>query len=85
MAVGVTFAGGLSLTGCADHHRPRRVERIERVEPVDPPIERVVIVDERGYRHEGYYDERRGWHGGWYDERHAFHEDAREWRREARR
>jgi hypothetical protein len=39
---------------------------------------RAVIVDDRGYRHEGYRDEH-GWHGGYYDERHEFHDDPHEW------
>jgi len=42
---------------------------------------RVVVVDDRGYRHEGYDDERGEWHGGYYDERNGYHEDERDWHR----
>lgn len=43
--------------------------------------DRVVVVDEHGYRHEGYYGPDRHWHGGWYDEHSAYHDDPYDWRR----
>lgn len=41
----------------------------------------VVVVDEHGFRHEGYYDADRHWHGGWRDEHNVYHEDPYDWRR----
>lgn len=64
--------GGLFAAGCAGHRHE------EVVEP-----QRVVIEDEHGFRHEGYYDERRTWHGGYYDKDRQFHRDPDNWRREA--
>lgn len=40
-----------------------------------------VVVDEHGYRHEGYYDADHHWHGGWYDEHNGFHDDPYDWKR----
>ena len=64
---------GIGAVGCVHHHHHDYDDR-----------RGVVIVDERGYRHEGYYDDRRRWHGGYYDDRREFHEDAPEWRYERR-
>jgi len=61
--------GGLSLSAC-HHHDRDDVARRDRVE----------IVDERGFRHQGYRDERGYWHGGWYDERREYHNDPDDWR-----
>jgi len=42
--------------------------------------ERVGIVDEHGWRHEGSYDADHHWHGGYYNDRHEYHEDPADWR-----
>ena len=57
-------AGSAVTIGCAHHHHDE---------------DQVVVVDEHGYRHEGYYDRDHNWHGGWYDEHHGYHEDPHEW------
>lgn len=59
-------AGGVFAAGCVHHHHDDEGH--------------VVLVDEHGYRHEGYYDRDHHWHGGWYDEHHAFHDDPHDWR-----
>lgn len=60
--------GAMCLGACHHHH-----DYDDR--------DRVVVVDEHGYRHEGRYDADRHWHGGWYDEHNGFHEDPYDWRR----
>ena len=61
----VLVVGGLGLTACVHHHHPDH--------------DRVVIMDEHNYRHEGWRDEHGGWHGGWYDRDRHFHEDPNDW------
>ncbi|HEY2585092.1 MAG TPA: hypothetical protein VGI81_04940 [Tepidisphaeraceae bacterium] len=58
------FAAGAVTIGCAHHHHDD---------------DHVVVVDEHGYRHEGYYDADHHWHGGWYDEHHGDHDDPHDW------
>lgn len=54
------------LVGCGHGHYHREPDS-------------VVLLDDQGFRHEGYYDEEHHWHGGYYDQRHEFHADARDW------
>ncbi len=61
-------AGTFGLTaGCAHHHHHH-----------DDAC--VVIHDDHGWRHEGYYDRDRHWRGGYYDERRVYHNDPYDWR-----
>ena len=60
--------GTLLLAGCSHGHHHEE----------DAP-QSVVLMDEQGYRHEGYYDRSHNWHGGYYDERHEYHSDAHDW------
>ena len=62
-------AGSISSAGCVYHHHHHR------------DYDEVVIVDDYGFPHHGYYDEHRWWHGGYYDRDRRYHEDARDWRR----
>ncbi|HZL34693.1 MAG TPA: hypothetical protein VFC78_05235, partial [Tepidisphaeraceae bacterium] len=64
--------GTLLLAGCGHEHHQ------------DQP-QSVVLMDDSGFRHEGYYDQSHGWHGGYYDERHAYHPDAHDWHASAKR
>ena len=41
--------------------------------------DRLEIVDEHGYHHQGYYDDQHAWHGGYYDENHLYHDDPQDW------
>jgi hypothetical protein len=65
---GVLFVGA-----CDHHHHDDRDDREVR-------REQIRVVDDRGFRHEGYYDDRHDWHGGYYDEGRVFHDDPHEWR-----
>ncbi len=62
----VLFAGVMiSVSACEHHHHWEE--------------NHVAVVDEHGWRHEGYYDADKHWHGGYYDEKHEFHNDAADW------
>src|SRR3569623_185870 len=71
LSLSAVATGGLFIGACAGH-------RHEEVEP-----QRVVVEDEHGFRHEGYYDERRSWHGGYYDRERQFHRDPETLSRQA--
>ena len=75
VAVGTWLAAallaGTYTVGCIHHHHHDYDD-----------YDRVVIVDDRGWHHEGYYDRDRYWHGGYYDEHRGYHEDARDWHRD---
>ena len=62
-APAVIMAGSY-LVGCAHHHHEG---------------EHVTVLDDRGYRHEGFYDENHRWHGGYDDDQHVHHDDPDDW------
>ena len=61
--------GGLFGLGCGHEHRH-----------YDEQPQSVVLYDDNGFEHTGYYDQAHDWHGGYYDQGHAFHNDAHDWR-----
>jgi len=63
------IAGASCLSACHHHDRDDMARR-----------DRVEIVDEHGYRHQGTRDEQGYWHGGWYDEHREYHKDPEDWR-----
>lgn len=63
------LAAPMFLGACEEEHHHHHDE------------DRTVVVDEHGWRHEGYYDEGRRWHGGYADDRGIRHEDPDDWRR----
>jgi hypothetical protein len=62
--------GGAYLAGCESH---------DHDDDHDRRGSDVVIRDNRGLEHRGYYDHGGDWHGGYYDENRAYHPDDRTW------
>ncbi len=64
----ILVAGGMSLAACSHHHHH------------DNDTQEVVVIrDEHGWDHRGYYDSEHHWHGGYYDDHHVYHDDAADW------
>ena len=66
-----------ALGGCGEEHHRRR----PAPEPLPAPEAVIVVPDERGVEHRGFYDRQGYWHGGYYDERREFRSDERDWGR----
>jgi len=65
LKLSAVLVGFMLLNACYWHH---------------PHEDRTVIVDEHGWRHEGFYDEHHAWHGGYVDDHGLRHDDPEDWR-----
>lgn len=65
LTLSALLVGSMFLGACAWHHHHDN--------------DRTVVVDEHGWRHEGFYDENRHWHGGYVDDRGEHHVDPEDW------
>jgi hypothetical protein len=66
MRLSAALAGSMFLGACDWHHHHHDEDR-------------TVIVDEHGWRHEGFYDENHAWHGGYVDDHGEHHDDPADW------
>ena len=85
LAICGVLASTLVVAGC-EHEHERDHDHYDRGRtqvyyPAQQPDERVVIRDDHGWDHHGFYDARGDWHGGYYDEKHDFHNDPADWGR----
>jgi hypothetical protein len=60
----------IGAIGCESHHHD-----------YDDHHDVVVVRDENGWEHHGWYDTHGDWHGTYYDERHVAHDDPVDWGR----
>ncbi len=77
LVIGTALVGGCHHDHDDDHHR----DHDERVEANTPwRQETIMMHDDQGREHRGYYDRDHSWHGGYYDDRHNYHDDPGDWR-----